>query len=275
MPLTESIRIRLIKQYCIIFLIIIIYKYFTKGFLFQLPPFFFYNKLDFTTWLVMLTGVHRAFLNNFTLCFISDVLFCSLPFIYFFAYLKSKKLASIIGFIICIVNITYAVIYCSFPTDSLENHIALILFPVVFTALTLNTFWFLINGLRYFFLFFFASAGIWKIWQGGIFDFQQMSAILIYQHKEFLISSSPSSLVLFYKWLIVHPFVSYSLYLCNSIVELFFLAGFFTKRWDRLLILLYILFLIANAIVMKIHYWETVPFLLALYYSKYEMPTRL
>jgi hypothetical protein len=271
MPLTEEVRIKIIRQYCVIFLLIILYKYLTKGFLFQSPPFLFYNKLDFTTWLVMSTGVHKLFLNNKSLCFILELFYCLLPFIYFLTYIRFKRAALFIGWTILLFNVTYALIYCCFPTDSLHGHIALILFPIIFTALSLNMFWLLLNALRYFFLFFFASAGIWKIWQGGVFNINQMSGILIYQHKELLVGSYSSSLLSFYKWLIVHPSVSYLLYLVTVITELFFLVGFFTKKLDRQLIFLYMLFLIADAIVMRIDYWETLPFLLTLFYSKYKM----
>jgi hypothetical protein len=274
MPLTETVRVKIIRQYCLIFLLIVLYKYLTKGFLFQSPPFFFYNKLDFTTWLVMLTGIHKLFLNNKWLCFIVELFYCVLPFIYFATYVRFKRIAPFIGWTILVFNALYTLIYCAFPTDSLHGHIALILFPLVFVAVSLNMFWLLLNALRYFFLFFFASAGIWKIWQGGLFNINQMSGILIYQHKELLISSSPSPLLSLYRWLIVHPGFSYLLYFLTVITELFFLVGFFTKRVDRQLIFLYILFLIADAIVMRIDYWDTLPFLLTLFYSKYEMPLK-
>ena len=84
MLITEFIRGKIIKQYCIIFLLIILYKFFTKAFLFQLPPFLFYNKLDFSSWLVMSTGIHKYFLNNFPLCLAVETIYCIIPFVYFF-----------------------------------------------------------------------------------------------------------------------------------------------------------------------------------------------
>lgn len=269
MKLTEIIRKKVVVGYCVFCIFLFLYKYFTNGLLSQVVPVFFYNKLDFTTILFQQTGLQKLFLHNFIFCFLADAFYYLLPFIYLWVYLKKIRLTPIFGFLIFAYNLIYSVAYCSFPTDSLEGHIALIIFPIVFIPLSLQGFWFMLQGVRYFLLFFFSSAGLWKLAHAGVFNFEEMSAILLYQHKELLINNKASLLITFYKWLIANPFASYWLYFSSTVIELFFIVGFFTKKYDRLLALLYLLFLIMDAMIMRIDYWETLPFLLCLFFCKY------
>jgi hypothetical protein len=92
-----------------------------------------------------------------------------------------------------------------------------------------------------------------------------MSSILLSQHKEML--QETENITTMYWWLIHHPPVSYCLYFAGTLIELSFLTGFFTKRYDKVLASLYILFLIMNLIIMRINYWQTFPFIIVLIYS--------
>jgi hypothetical protein len=172
-----------------------------------------------------------------------------------------------------LINFSYVLIYCSFPTDSLHGYISFFFFPFLFTAFSLKTYWFLFQGLRYFFLFFFFSAGLWKIVQGGVFHIDIMSSILLNQHKEFLIYPSGSKIVSLYRWLIAHPRSSYWLYFGATALELSFIVGFFTRRFDLVLVIFYILFLIMDLMIMRINYWQTFPFVLVLLYSRIGLPS--
>jgi len=95
---------------------------------------------------------------------------------------------------------------------------------------------------------------------------------LLYQHKEQLVSSPEHWYTDFIYWLVRNPVISYILFLLSTLMELGFLAGFFTKKFDRWLIRFFLLFIVADLLVMKINYFEVLPFLLILYYSRYEFP---
>ncbi len=143
-------------------------------------------------------------------------------------------------------------------------------FPIVFAPADKKTFMLLFEGLRYFFLYFFVSAAIWKLAQGGLFNISEMSGVLLYQHKE-LLSSSPgywqSNFILY---LIQQPTLSYLLYLSAALLELSFLIGFFKKKYDRLLLVLFIVFLLMDHLIMRIPYYEISPLALTLVFSKRE-----
>jgi hypothetical protein len=220
----------------------------------------------------MQTGLHQWLLANPTAFILFDILFYSMPLIYLFASKFNSKVGSIVATMMLIVNWIYIQCYTLYPTNSIESYTAWLLFPLLIFTTNLKSFYFLLHGLRYFFLFFFASAGIWKLVQYGAFNTGQMSGILLYQHKEFLTSSPESWYSTFIYWLINNPLVGYTLYLLGTVIELVFIIGFFSGRYDRLLIVCFVLFLIFDVLIMRIHYWETLPFLLTLIYSKYSMP---
>jgi hypothetical protein len=274
MPLSESIRQRIIYLYCTFFLFVLLFKYFNHGFLYQLDPAFFFNRLDFSTWLIQLTGLHQLMINNNSLCLIADIIYAVLPFIFLFTFLQKRNWSVGVAVSLFIFNFIYAIIVCMFSLNALEQLVPFILFPLIFIPLSLNSFWFLFQALRYFFLFYFASAGVWKFVQGGIFNLQQMSGILIVQHKDLLVNASGSFWQLnLYSWLIEKPMIGYMLYLISALLELLFIIGFFTKRLDKWLIIIYLLFLIMDAVIMRIHYWETLPFIITLLYSNFALPS--
>lgn len=91
-----------------------------------------------------------------------------------------------------------------------------------------------------------------------------MSGVLLYQHAE-LLSNSPgywqTDLI---QWLIGHPSIGYTFYLLATLFELVFIVGFFTKKYDHLLIIGFIVFLIFDHLIMRIPYYELLPYLITL-----------
>jgi hypothetical protein len=241
-----------------------LYKWLNGLWLYQAQPYFIYLRKDLTTWLFMQTRLQQWLLNNKQGWFLFDILFYSMPLIYFLIYKFKKRFASTVGIIMLIVNFCYIQCYALYPINSIEAQIAWMLFPILFITKKEKTFALLFDGLRYFFLFFFASAAAWKIGQGGIFNIDQMSAVLLFQHNQ-LLTNSPGywqTNILYY--LIQHPVLSYCIYLSAAILEASFIIGFFTKKVDRLLVWIFIVFLIADYFIMRIPYFEVSALLLTL-----------
>lgn len=232
--------------------------------LYQLQPAFFYTRQDLFTWLLMQTGLHQWLLNNKAGWLLFDLLFYSMPIIYLLLYRYKKNSASLAAIVMLIINWSYVQCYTLYPTTSIEAHIAWLLFPVLFITKKEKTFTLLFEGLRYFLLFFFVSTAVWKFVQGGIFNSNEMSGVLLLQHNQ-LLTNSPGywqTNMLYY--LIQHPSLSYLLYLSATLLEAIFIIGFFTKKHDRILALLCITFLMADLLVMRIAYFEITPLLLTL-----------
>jgi len=265
--MNDVFRKKIVVYYCIIFYLLMIYKWLNGLFLFQLRPSFFYTRQDIFTWLFMQTGLHQWLLNNKPGWILADILFYSLPAIYLLVHRYSVKLSVATGFIMLLVNWCYVECYTLYPINSIEAHLAWLLFPVLFITTSTATFAFLFEGLRYMFLYLFMSAALWKLWEGSIFNIHQMSGVLLFQHSQQLTNSPNYWQSKLYLWLINHETVSYILFLLAFLAELSFIIGFFTKRFDKWLFALFVLFLLMDHFIMRIPYYELSPFLLTLLYK--------
>ena len=252
-----------------------IFKWWGGLFLYQLEPIFYQTRFDFFTWQFMQTGLHTWLLHHRGELYLLDALFFTMPLLYWLLYRRSQLWGTVIAIIMLVVNWVYIQCYTLYPTNSIESFIGWLLFPVLFITTSLRSFYFLLNGLRYFFLFLFASAGLWKLVQQGVFNVDQMSGVLLYQHKEFLTSAPDHWLSHFFYWIINHPIVGYVIYLSGTLLELLFLTGFFTRRFDRILLYAFVLFLLLDLFLMRIYYWELCPFMITLLYSRYRRPSAL
>lgn len=108
------------------------------------------------------------------------------------------------------------------------------------------------QGARYYWLYVFASAGLWKVLRGSAFHDGQLSAILMEQQLDLLLQHPTGWKAQIVEYLISHKSVANVVLLVNVTLQLSFLAGFFTRRFDRVLIALSFIFCMANYFVMHI-----------------------
>lgn len=238
--------------------------------MYQVQPLFFYTREDLFTWVFMQTGLHQWLLSNDAGWYFFDLIFYTAPLQLLIATYRWQKTIPAFAFYMLIVNWIYIQCYTLYPTTSIEGYTPWLLFPVAFMFCNEKTFSLLIDALRYFFLFFMFSAGSWKFIQGGILNIQEMSGVLLYQHSHQLTNSPSYWQTDFYYWLIQHETISWLLYAGANVIELIFIVGFFTKKYDRMLAALFIIFLIADYFIMRIPYFEMLPFLLTMQLNKFE-----
>lgn len=242
-----------------------VYKWCNGLWLYQIQPSFFYTREDIFTWLFMQTGIHQWLLNNWNGWILLDALFYSIPLIYLLLFRVNEKLSLAAAFAMIIINWVYAQCYTLYPTNSIEGHVGWLLFPIIFMFNNPPSFKLLLEGLRYFFLYLVLSAGVWKFAQGGIFNTHQMSGILLMQHTSLLTNSAgywQSKMILY---IIETPLLGYSLYAASALLELIFVIGFFTKKYDRWLVSGFLLFLFMDYWIMRIPYFELLPLLLTMH----------
>lgn len=270
MQLTETQRGNFIRLWVLVFYILAFIKWLQGLWLYQFAPFMFNTRFDGVSWLFMQTGLHRWLLLHAWGQIGMDLLFYACPLLYFFVWRKNPEKAHWVAWVWLIINWVYVQAYTLFPTNSIEAHTAWLLFPLLFCARSLTSFNLLLQGLRYFFLYFFCSAAVWKLVQGGAFEPLQMSAILMEQHKEFLVTSPHNLHADLLYGLINHPNLSFALYWFGIVVEAVFVTGFFTRRFDKWLAGLFILFLLFDYLVMRIPYFEVMPLLLTLLFAQHK-----
>ncbi|MDI9364806.1 MAG: hypothetical protein QM541_07635 [Flavobacterium sp.] len=256
----------IIKWYCLLFYALLLFKFFNSKLLFQIQPAFFTVKLDIVTYLLLLLNPHGVVLNNPTVWLVLDVCFYSMPLVYFLTNKFKQEFVTVAAIIMLVINLLYIQLYILYSLDSIEMQIAWLLFPVIFLTKKESSFYLLANGLRYYFLFLFTSAAVWKFTQHGLFNVQQLSNILLIQHKEIL-TANVTVYQNFMYWLTHHSNISYSLYVAATLLELMFIIGFFTKKYDWLLAIATITFIVLDYLIMRIIYIDWLPFLLLLFYK--------
>jgi hypothetical protein len=105
---------------------------------------------------------------------------------------------------------------------------------------------------RYYFLYVFASAALWKLFRGSAFYDLQLTDILKSQQIDLLLQNPDNYKAHFVEYLISHTGISHFILLVNIFLQASFLIGFFTRKFDMVLFVLAIVFCISNYYVMGI-----------------------
>ena len=244
-----------------------------NGLLFtQLKPVFFLNRLDLSLNLLFLTDIQHALINSNLLRLFFDVSYYVLPLLLLVACITNNRAQYLLAIVIVFFNLSYSLLLSSLSMLSMEGFVGWILVPLIFIPRSGKGFYYTLHCIRYIFLLNFFSAGFWKIRGGGFFNIEEMSAILLRQHAPYITELPGDWFTRCVYWLANHNTISYAFYCVATIAELLFVIGFFTKKYDKLLIAAFILFVVFNFALMRINYFAWSAFLGCLWFSKYAEP---
>jgi len=238
-----------------------------------LQPVFFLNKLDITGNILMSTGLQQLIIQSSGVRWALDLMYFGLPFVLYVAAVREGKFQSWIAICTAIGSMLYCYLLSTMSLVSIEVFIAWMIFPFIFAGCHVQGFYFRLHMVRYLFILFFFSTALWKLRAGGLFNVEQFSAVLLKQHLPVLVSAPNHWFSRSIQWLINHRNVSYSLYVIATGIEFIFVLGFFTKKYDRVLAVLFLCFLIFDYFLMEINYFPWLPFLGCLYFSRYTLST--
>lgn len=226
----------------------------SNGFLLcQYHPFFFVNQLDLSLNFLFLINLPHFLISNLPLQAAMDSAWIALNSILVLAVIKKSPSTRLLAFTCCIYNAVYGMMVCLFTTLSIHGFASWVIVPLIFAGLNKEDDYYFINLVRFAFLIIWVSTAVWKIRAGGIFNAEQMSAILFQQHVAYMYANHDTYSV-FISWFINHPKISYLVYLAAFLFELIFIVGFFTKKWDKAIILLFFIFLLMDFVFMRINY---------------------
>ncbi len=235
----------------------------------QLQPVFFYNAADFTSNIMQAFNLVHFFMAHPNSFVVLDILFVVLQLTMLWMVLNNKKGLRTITLIIAIFSLHYSLLYHIFTTTSMQAFAGFVWLPLVFCGNSSRSFYFGFHFNRYLFALFFASAAIWKIRTGAIWHAEQMSAVLFQQHAVYLSQNSTNLFNGVTKFFIVNKTWAQLLFIAAALSELAFCLAFFTKKYDKLLALLLIFFLLMDYIVMKINFFSWLAFLPLFWSSKH------
>ncbi len=216
-------------------------------------------RIDLVVWTTHLVGIPDLVSNPFISLFI-DLLILSLPFVILYNVYLGKKINRLAFALFISFAFYILIIYC-FPTLSIRKYLGLVLIPIAFTFASEKRYLNYLQLMRYYVLFVFTSASLWKIFRGVAWDSSHMQLSLKAQHIDNLINWPDHYITKLMSAIIANPTYCTIIFIVAIISQLTFSIGFFTKKYDRFLAFLLIVFIISDYLVMRIEYWEFIVFL--------------
>ena len=221
-------------------------------------------RVDLIVWLTHLIDLPDLFTNT-TLSLILDTSIVILPLIILFQVFRNRSIHKTSLVLSFLFTFYILVIYC-YPTLSLRKYLGLVLIPFAFSFSNNERFSNYLRLMRYFVLFVFTSASLWKITRGVIFDDWHMQLSLKLQHIDNFANWPDHYITKLLSTFIANSQYCYVLFILAVLMQLSFVVGFFTRKYDRLLAFFLIVFIITDYLVMRIEYWEYIVFLPLFWY---------
>jgi hypothetical protein len=227
----------------------------TGNTLWQIQPVFYGASIDISESFLFLLNIPKYFAANPGCFVVIDLLFLLLNILMGFVVYRNKPYFRYIIAICIVYNLGYGLLYNMFTHLSIQGWLCFVWVPIVFWGSNKTSFYFSFFSIRLLFALFFFSAAAWKLKTGSIFNTNQMSAILFQQHAAVLHAES-SGYSNFIHYFINHNKISFSIYWAGFLCEFSFLLAFFTKRFDKLLFIFLLIFVVLDFVFMKINYFS-------------------
>jgi len=242
------------------FIIFLMVRYFNGLFLFQISENPIRSpRVDLVVWTTQLTGIPDL-LSIFGIGLLIDLLIIALPFVILFRTFRNRNTYRLIMGLTILFGLYVLFIYC-YPTLSIRKYLGLILIPIAFIFSSKERYHTYLELMRYYVIFIFTSASLWKIVRGVAWDPTHMQLSLKAQHIDNFVQFPNHYITQLLSTIIDNPTQCSILFGAAILSQIAFFIGFFTKKYDRFLAFLLIIFVISDYLVMRIEYWEFVVFL--------------
>lgn len=260
LPIVQKEQEQITKMVSLFLLVVWLWRWWQGLLLYQLQAAPFVSvEADNSFWLF-----HASLIPFLAIHSVAGLFF---DFIWLFAagWLTFRQYSKWVGLALAAVFWSYFFIYNSVATHHEHTLVGLLFFTVLINIRQAENFVFCFVGLRYYAVFAMFSAGFWKLWRGSLFLPNQMSEILKRQHLEYLINYPDAVYSDFIIFLIQNPSISNWLWYAGWALELFFVVGFFTRKWDKILIFLFLAFFVMDYFLMNLCFIEFCIFVLVFY----------
>lgn len=245
----------------IFFSLVWVVRYWQGLLLFQLHEASFISvEANNTFWLYHATQIPHLILKYQSLAFALDFSWLALSLLGIF---KAKNCFSAVIAYLLLIN--YLILFNSVCTHHEHILVGLLFCMPLLLFRDQTNFILIFAGIRYYAIFTLFSAGIWKLYRGSLFVSNQMSEILKNQHIDYLINDPNTFFSNFITYLIAHPSIANLLWYGGWFIELTFVLGFFTRKYDKLLGSLFLIFFIMDYLLMQLCFVEFCIFALVFY----------
>ncbi len=231
--------------------IILLYFFSTNSLLSQLQsPVLIDPESDNTFWLLHILRIPQWLLQHYPVALVFDILLTvSCIACIFMPNQRIFTIFTIIG--------TW-LLYICYCTAAGKHYaqIGYLLAPLPFLALQQYKFNFLWEAFRYWVCFLYVTAGFYKIYYGGFAFPLNMTHILEQMNAEWFLFNKTGKQADIIKYLINHPGISQWFYRMAAIVDLSLIIGFFSKKYDKWLLLGLVTFHFGNLFLLHISFIE-------------------
>jgi hypothetical protein len=252
----QNIQRRYLAWYLLFYYGFLAFNYLHERTLHQFQALYFTYNRDLFELGIIATGLPKFLIDHPNNFFILDIIAFSLPIPVVLYYLRFKKFQPVLGILFSGYLLFYFLLMNIFMQIHLESYAAYLLLSFIFWLNNEASFYKIVKLVRLLFLYVFFSAALWKIIRGSVFYPAHMQQLLVMQHASYLSEDCQTWYCSLYHFLIEHPLLSQSLYILATILELIFVIGWLTKKYDYLLLILALFFFAADHILMLIPYWQ-------------------
>ena len=224
-------------------------------------------RQDPLVWNLIYSGIPDLFASSFELSLMMDIIITIPIILILFFKLAQKGIRKVILAHV-ILFAFYLLIIFSFPSLSIRKYLGLAVVPLVFLFQKEATYERAIHLLRYYVLFIFSSSALWKVTRGSIFESDQFVNILRNQHLEHIVLFPDHITTHIAAGLINQPSLAFMFYIMIALLQISFLIGFLTRKYDKLLLMGFLLFILGDFLVMRVEYWEFFVFIPVFFLSK-------
>ncbi|MEO8821542.1 MAG: hypothetical protein ABI374_11910 [Ginsengibacter sp.] len=185
--------------------------------------------MDPTFWIMHLLRIPGLISSNFYLSWFWDVVLfaCCIGILIF----PGKRWLIAIFIVFYFV---YYVIFNSYGAHHTHSLVAVLIAPVPF-LFPKKSFTFSWQALRYFLLFIYSAAFLWKFFRFSWLQTDQGILIVKKNLTPYLYFNPHTFLADIYFWLLNNPIFIEVIFFAGFILEGFFIVGFFTRKYDKAL----------------------------------------
>lgn len=209
--------------------------------------------MDVTYWFIHASGVGAWLSQNYAAALLFD---SALMLLCLTTILFPKR--SILVMFTGIFYLVYCVLLNAYQCWHYHNLITLILLIIPFCFKSLKTFSLLFAGLRYAVAYIYASAAIWKVIRGSVFHDGQMQWLIEHNYVDRL-AVEGYQLNFLENWMFQlsnYPTLSNGALILGVAMEASFLVAFFTRKFDRYLLLVGVVFHLITAVLVDVSFLQ-------------------
>ena len=112
------------------------------------------------------------------------------------------------------------------------------------------------EGVRYYALWVYGSAFVWKLFRGTFFHLEHGEATFKAMHTTYLVHNPETWLSQTMEWFIIHPIYAHLFLVFGFILQGSFLIGFFTKKLDWIWFILPFIFHLTTHFFIEVAFFE-------------------